>query len=356
MDYDVAPKSIDVPDDVRERWQQAINILCQLLDMPIALVMRVNWPHIEVYVSNGSNKENNPYYPGDIEYLPQSGLYCESVIKNKSVLEVIDANSDPRWVNNPDMKYGYCTYLGMPILLPDGNVFGTLCIMDNQAREFDETTRRLLDNFKALLESHLELVLNNQALSSLLNEVSTLNAKLDLASKTDPLTQLPNRSGFAASFRSEQVRMVRHQESSCLLLLDIDHFKAINDTFGHNAGDEVLIAVGHSIKSRLREYDFLWRWGGEEFLILLPNTGLKQAVTVAEDLRKCVASLSIDNIDQRTITISVGVSTLQPNESSHHSVARVDEMLYRAKAGGRNQVHYLATDTASDPTGLTPQP
>jgi diguanylate cyclase (GGDEF)-like protein len=339
MNFDISSQPTQVPGSVQQQWQAITNILCQTLDIPIALVMRVNWPNIEVLISSEQQQFiTNPYRPGDKEILTNSGLYCETVIGNKQELLVANAASDETWANNPDMKYGLCSYLGYPIIEPDGKVFGTLCVLDGKENHYDANAKALLQQFKELLETHLALLEKNQALTDMFQEVSRLNAQLDLAAKTDPLTQALNRSTFEDTFRAEQARAERKDFSNCLLVIDLDHFKKINDDFGHNAGDTVLKAVAKALKHCIRRYDHLWRWGGEEFLILLSETRLEDAIQIADDIRQHISEIDLNVLNHAPLTISVGVVVICRGEEPHKSIQRADELLYQAKHRGRNQV------------------
>jgi hypothetical protein len=153
---------IKVPEDVMKNWQEISDLLAGMLEVPAALIMRFTDPEIEVFVS--SNSEGNPYHPGDKENLHGSGLYCETVIKTKNKLLVPDALADLNWKNNPDVKLNMISYLGFPILLPDGKQFGTICVLDNKRNEHSENTEKLMLKFRSLIESHIEIIYMNQNL------------------------------------------------------------------------------------------------------------------------------------------------------------------------------------------------
>jgi GAF domain-containing protein len=153
---------MEVPADILANWQEIANILAEILRIPAALIMRFVDPHIEVFVS--SNSEGNPYHPGDKEMLFGSGLYCETVLKTQDRLLVPDALADANWKNNPDVKLNMISYLGFPILLPNKTPFGTICVLDNKANEYSETTEKLMLKFRYLIESHLEMIFLNQTL------------------------------------------------------------------------------------------------------------------------------------------------------------------------------------------------
>ncbi|MHC8408205.1 GGDEF domain-containing protein [Pseudomonas sp. TMB3-21] len=155
----------------------------------------------------------------------------------------------------------------------------------------------------------------------------------------DPLTDTGNRIAMDQTLQREIEMSRRHLQPLSLLMLDIDHFKHINDTHGHSAGDDVLRAVAASIKSQLRNVDMVFRFGGEEFLILLSNTGREAAAMVGERLRFAAQARKY-SADGNTIelTVSLGCSTLLPGESSESLLRRADSALYVAKREGRNRL------------------
>lgn len=170
---------IEVSQGTLDAWQELVDILSQMVNIPAALIMRVADPDIEVLVS--SRIKDNPYNPGDSEKLHGSGLYCETVIKTGKKLLVPDALADEHWKNNPDVKLDMISYLGFPIIMPDGRPFGTLCVLDTSPNEYSETIEKLMLKFRDLMESHLELIYVNQALgdrnkrpSDYLAEIQTL--------------------------------------------------------------------------------------------------------------------------------------------------------------------------------------
>ena len=133
---------------------------------------------IEVLVASAS--PGNPYHPGEKELLPGSGLYCETVIKTRQMLLVPNALEDEKWRNNPDIKLGMISYLGYPIFLPQGEVFGTICILDIKENPYSETYKKLLLQFKELIEAHLELLHTNCLLQDALIQVKTLQGMLPI--------------------------------------------------------------------------------------------------------------------------------------------------------------------------------
>ncbi|MCK9800161.1 GGDEF domain-containing protein [Pseudomonas sp. MAFF 302030] len=155
----------------------------------------------------------------------------------------------------------------------------------------------------------------------------------------DPLTETGNRVAMDQTLQREIDMSRRHQQPLSLLMLDIDHFKKINDSHGHSAGDDVLKAVAAAIKGQLRNVDMVFRFGGEEFLILLSNTGREAAALVGERLRHAAQAqdYSADG-NLIELTVSLGCSTLLPGESAESLLRRADSALYVAKREGRNRL------------------
>ena len=152
----------------------------------------------------------------------------------------------------------------------------------------------------------------------------------------DSLTGLHNRRAFSQSYRRSQARMVRNKTPLCAVLLDIDHFKRVNDTYGHQVGDDVLVKLAGVLVRELRGSDEVFRWGGEEFMLLLENTSLEAAIEVSERIRAAVEATAL--LDRSTITISLGVTDIQPGEAEDVIYPRADIALYTSKRDGRNRV------------------
>jgi diguanylate cyclase (GGDEF)-like protein len=169
------------------------------------------------------------------------------------------------------------------------------------------------------------------ACSDVTTEVDVVAAHTRLA-MIDRLTGVFNRRGLEQLLGSERLRRAG---SSSVAIIDVDHFKRVNDNHGHAAGDEVLRHVSGAIRQALREGDSCGRWGGEEFLLVLPGCDLKGALLCAERVRVVIESMSAGPV---RVTVSVGVAQLAGDEPWQQAVQRADEGLYRAKAGGRNRV------------------
>lgn len=167
-------------------------------------------------------------------------------------------------------------------------------------------------------------------------EQKRLKSELEYAATRDPLTGLWNRRHFLDLLKNARNQKRRYDVDYSLLLLDVDHFKQINDQFGHEKGDATLILFAKTLESRIRETDSVCRWGGEEFTILLPQTNLASAVALAESLRTAVEQMQVENLPH--ITVSIGVAQHHAEETTENLLRRADAALYKAKASGRNRV------------------
>jgi len=173
------------------------------------------------------------------------------------------------------------------------------------------------------------------------DELLRKNSELEAASQTDSLTGLRNRRGIVELFQREERRADRSKKSFAIMLADIDRFKEVNDTYGHEAGDTVLLEIARVLKRQTRGADLCVRWGGEEFLTLLVETDLVQAVAIAERTRLAVASSVIGLGETFTsVTISIGLSIRHDGEPAAACIRRCDTCLYKAKESGRNQVWF----------------
>lgn len=156
----------------------------------------------------------------------------------------------------------------------------------------------------------------------------------------DPLTGCYNRREFDRMIAHQIAGALRHEKALSLIIFDIDHFKQVNDEFGHPAGDAVLIQIAAAVRGMVRKEDYLIRYGGEEFIVVLPDTELRRAMELAGRLRRALESLDMRLPDGRAIrkTASFGVASFRKDWSKDRLVGEADRMLYRAKAQGRNKV------------------
>ena len=211
--------------------------------------------------------------------------------------------------------------IALPVLDEQGAFLELLGV----SRDITERKRTALE----LQQARAEAEAANQALLA-------ANRKLVLLATTDGLTGLWNRRELDERVRREIYRADRYGADLSLVLFDIDHFKDVNDRFGHLAGDQVLVELGRRVEAQLRSCDGVGRWGGEEFLVLMPNSRAEEARQMAERLRQRVEAEPFAVVGR--VTISSGVVQRQPWESAEAWFHRLDQVLYRAKERGRNRV------------------
>jgi diguanylate cyclase (GGDEF)-like protein len=196
---------------------------------------------------------------------------------------------------------------------------------------------------KRLYVQNFELEAKNQQLEALASQLDELNKELTLLSVTDGLTRAYNHRHFQERLKSEFSRAKRYEEPLACVMLDIDHFKRVNDTWGHPVGDRVLVRVVEILKEGIRSEDLVARYGGEEFVLLLPRTDAEHARHLAERVRERVEQdeFPLTNGDRLRFTVSLGVAGFVPPdvpETADALLHAADAALYRAKADGRNRV------------------
>lgn len=270
--------------------------------------------------------------------------FCHYAVVSGEPVVIEDATQLPVFKDVPTVNsLGVRAYAGIPLKTATGEVLGSFCAVDFQAKkwtplqievlsELAEASMREIRLRQALQEAES---LNKQLLAQV-QRVDELNRALTELATTDPLTGLNNRRAFDDGLDRELATVGRRHTPLSLLVLDIDHFKKVNDTFGHNLGDRVLMAVAQVLNDCARVTDLVARVGGEEFALVLPHTNSEGACGVAERIRLAVAQAHW--LDDMPITVSIGVATLQGSEDAAGFFSRADAALYAAKAAGRNCV------------------
>jgi diguanylate cyclase (GGDEF)-like protein len=220
-----------------------------------------------------------------------------------------------------------------PITLEVGLVrcSGAILLLGTQERRHDsQFETEILE-----LSNDLSLMMRESARKN--RELQVANETIKWLARTDGLTGLANRRTHDETLVREMFRAARSQEDLSMVMADLDHFKSINDQYGHVTGDQVLARTAAVLKSQSRPYDLAARYGGEEFVLILPGTSTDEAIATAERIRKEIANLTVPGCPQ-PITISLGVAGWIAGETPQVFVARADAALYRAKSAGRNRV------------------
>ncbi len=405
----IQTKEIDIPQKIINNWQKIVDIMAELTGVTAGLIMKVNPPYIEVFRS--SHTKDNPYTAGDKEKL--EGLYCEEVIKTDEKVSIPNALKDEKWRSNPDIELGMISYLGFPLKWPDGDFFGTICILDTKEKKFGDRIENLIIQFKVLIESQLENIFQKQKLEKViedkekserklrttlhsigdgvittdkngcidimnpiaeeltgyklkqvkgkkLEEVFELVNSLSGESIDNPVeevlvsgkiiylpgdttlidkkghkyqiadTAAPIQKGkgeiqgvvlvfsnvskdkltglYTSSYMEEVIRKVdnKKQLPLSIIITDINGLKMVNDGYGHKIGDKMLIKTAEVLLSCVKKEDFVARWGGDEFMILLPQTKEKEAQKICQDIEVKCQETNINNIN---LSLSIGFAT-----------------------------------------------
>ncbi|WP_250657130.1 diguanylate cyclase [Alkalimarinus coralli] len=232
---------------------------------------------------------------------------------------------------------GYLTSFGVMIY-----VLSQLYVTNMRLTEAFSLSEKLGADLEA---SNKELVDLTAKLESTVSErtaeLRASNQQLEAMAHTDALTGLVNRYGAEMVIKQEHERFKRSGIGYSVALIDLDHFKSINDRFGHSTGDEVLVKAALCLSSSVRHQDIVIRWGGEEFVVILPNTALKGAIVVLENIRQTIKSVVIVNAEEPfSMTATIGVAEVGEDETFSMCLSRADSLLYQGKAKGRDVVVY----------------
>jgi diguanylate cyclase (GGDEF)-like protein len=308
-----------------ERFDRITRIAARLLDVPIALVSLISAKEQWFKSSQG---------------LPAAATgrdisFCGHAVFNEKTLVVEDALADARFADNPlvlgDPNIRF--YAGEPVRWA-GQFVGTLCVIDSKPRAFSGADQQLLKDLAALVEAEFERGELSEAQAALVAEHDELSRRASI----DGLTRMWNRGAILELLNKEIARAARGAALT-VAAIDVDHFKAVNDTYGHPAGDHVLAEVASRLRGAIRESDSVGRWGGEEFLAVLGDCGADSAdATVARILRGVSEEPIVFSAGLVPVTVSVGYASYGPMfQDAGSLLAAADGALYQAKAAGRNR-------------------
>lgn len=299
-----------------EAFESVVSLVRTVLRVPIATVTLVDADRQWFKARSGM-----PFAE-----TPRAVSFCTHTIRQDDAFVIPDATTDARFASSP-LVIGdphIRSYAGIPLKTAEGYNVGALCAIDTQPRTFAAAELAILRNFANLVVNELEL---------------------RRIAQRDPLTGMLNRRGFLDRAMQEIERYQRYRRPGSLLMVDIDHFKQVNDTHGHPAGDAVLHAVATVLGETVRPSDVVGRLGGEEFGILLPETGAGDALLAAERLRASIqgSRFAVAEDVAIGITASFGIAPVdEAVRTAEDWIARADAPLYASKRDGRNRCTVVA--------------
>jgi diguanylate cyclase (GGDEF)-like protein len=289
------------------QFEKITGLVKAVLGVPMAAVTLVDRDRVWFKSAQGLN----------LQEAARDSSFCTYTVRTNQPLLIPDMALDERFAANPFVVQPpfIRSYIGVPLHTPDGYNLGSLCAFDLQPRSFTENQIRLMASFADLVVDE---------------------AELRLIAKSDFLTGALARRAFIEAMKQAWSRFQDSTEPAALLFFDIDHFKQINDSFGHAAGDRALVAVADCVTAAIGSGGLLGRLGGEEFGILLKTTAEPAEATAAR-LNRAIAEQPVPALDGRPVTVSIGVAALSPNVTSVEAwLARADAAMYMAKQAGRN--------------------
>ena len=318
---------LDTP--IEDRFERITRVACRSLDMPIVAFTLVDETR-QTFKSVQGLAGND---------VPRSLSMCGHVIAGEGIMVVPDTHLDLRFADNPFLNTdpGICFYAGCPVRAPDGEKIGTLCALDMRPRELSDEQVECLQDMASLVETELRASMLSKVQMELLEE-------LDAAQRSaliDPLTHLWNRNGMAELLKREWDHAIKDKAALTIVMADIDHFKHVNDTYGHQIGDEILKQVGQRLLAKLRSEDIVGRMGGEEFLMVLPKCRIKNVLPTVDRIRTFFEDIPLStSVGDVAITLSLGTVSARPNPSlsMEEFIKLADQALYAAKRAGRNRV------------------
>ncbi len=277
----------------------------------------------------------------DVAETPRDISFCGHAVTARSPLIVEDTHEDPRFIDNPVVVGAPFIrfYAGQPLYSRDNQPIGTLCLLHPQPRGLDPAERLRLRDLATLVEGYLHLRQVSQDAHKLRQAVSREQRKALI----DPLTQLWNRAGFNAFFARELASATALGMKLAAIYCDLDHFKQVNDQFGHGGGDQVLWESARRMSAALRPDDLLVRLGGEEFVALVSVHDASELQQIAERVRMAIAATPM-NIGKLScsVTSSIGTAIAAPGENQASVLERADSALYLAKHQGRDRTVHAA--------------
>jgi len=296
------------------KWQKTVDIIARIFETPAGFIVQKTEKGFQIVIA--SEGEQNPYQPGDTTSV-NSNIFCREVVKSRHPLYVPNAKLETMWDDNPEVEDGFNSYLGVPIMWPDGTPFGTVCVLDFTSTNYHQNYIELIKQLKDLIEDDLGFIDN----FSKMRQIAML----------DDLTGIYNRRAFMILADQKLKLASRMGFQTFILFIDINDFKEINDNYGHDMGDQVLSIMANCLKACLFEEDIIGRLGGDEFVatISLPETmSIEQKISnIKHSFLQALTQKSIP-----IIGLSIGYTSV--TEDAHdiaNLLSLADQNMYHEK-------------------------
>lgn len=316
-------KLLDTP--ISERFERITRMVCRTLNVPIAAVSLVDRERQWFKSIQGLH----------VDETSRDIAFCAHAINDEEPFVVSDARADARFHDNPLVTAdpNIRSYAGIPLAVENGLRLGTLCAIDTSPRDFTPEQLEILSDLAGMATAELMSVKLSEAHVLLVAELE----QAQRAALIDSLTRLWNRGGAELLLEKEWEAAKRTNTPITVALLDIDHFKKVNDQLGHAAGDEVLRGIAKTVLQHLRPVDTVARWGGEEFLMVLPDCAGEDAAIALERVLTYIRQEEFNGI---RVTASIGACSCHPTEAKRPAsiIDPADRSLYRAKVDGRDRI------------------
>lgn len=360
---------LDIPDDMEHGWQNIVDLLAQITQVPAALIMRVHANYIEVFST--SHSENNPYNKGDSESLG-NGLYCETVMETQRQLLVPNALADSKWENNPDIKLGLVSYCGIPLLWPNGELFGTICILDSKENHYTSTYIKLLESFRTSIESQLKTLFQHAKLTQMNRDLKNrvYNRTKDLASLNYSLNQeidkrkaaeqkinfqknhdlgtgFLNRTAFESRLNHKLIAQRRLTEGSFAVIhIGFTNGRRIQARYGYSALDQVLVEYRKRIDS-ITDIEVLTARPTSVDLVLAFS--VKDLHHRLEELSQTLVQVGHSEFDIESDKVHlhayIGIAITDSEDDAESILQKSSEAMLACKDSGQKYAYYSQSHT-----------
>jgi len=311
------------------KWQQLVNMMAELFDAASGVIVQYRQETFNV-VATSENDDNflrvNASWPWDIK------SFCRRIVETNDKLYVNNAQTDEEWACAPPVADGPVrSYLGYPLYWPNGSLFGSFCVIDTKATNYSDSLNKMLGQLKLIVEGELRHVFDIRKTKALLAEKIAQEQQLKKLALYDQLTNCANRNLLTERINYQIAQAKRNKSKFSVIYFDLDKFKPINDTYGHQCGDTVLATIAKDVKSVVRDTDTVARIGGDEFVIVM-NKKINDDKITQKLLDVVEGPIQYGDISV-SVSASIGIATYPDDGKTIETLlASADANMYENKA------------------------